>query len=216
MAKAKKKTSTPLKTSSLAISGLIIGIIALLLSALPIINNFAFVLGVLALIFSIIALIKVRQGRVTGKGMGISGVVISVLSLVIVLASQAMYSAALTSAANKLNDVADRASGAQTNNLLKNEVGVTLGQFSSTTDQYGLNATALPVTVTNKDAEQESYTVQIEAVDASGNRITDDTVIVNDLGAKQSQEEDAFKYIDQSQVDAIKTAKFNIVKVTQM
>lgn len=65
--------------------GLILGIIALVLSAMPIINNFAFILGVVGLIFGIVGVVGTRDKKKSGKGMAVASVIIAALACVIVL-----------------------------------------------------------------------------------------------------------------------------------
>lgn len=128
-----------------------------------------------------------------------------------------MYSQALNKVSNAAKNAStslSNASGDRTAELLKSDVTVTLGQFTVTADQYMTN-TELPVTVVNRASDKKSYTIHIEAVDASGNRITDDTVYANDLTAGQKQDFKAFAYVPSDKVDALKAAKFNIVSVSQ-
>lgn len=209
------------KNSGLAIAGFVIAIIGLLLSALPIINNFAFILGVLGLIFAIISLVKARKNDAK-KGMAIAAAILSVLTIGVVLITQQIYSKAVNEASKslqetsqQLDDQLKKSTGEATEELLKNDVEVTLGQFQATTDEYGLATTNLPVTVKNKNSQEKTYSIQIEAVDASGNRIADDTIYVNNLGSGQSQELKAFQFVQSDVLESVKTASFKIKTVTQ-
>lgn len=83
--------SPPKKGAGLAIASLVLGIIALLLSWVPIINNLAAVLAVVGLGLGIPALLRARRGTHEGRGMSIAGLVTSALALVLVLATQALY-----------------------------------------------------------------------------------------------------------------------------
>lgn len=204
------------KLSTGALVGLILGIIALLLSALPIINNFAALLAVVGLVFGIIGLVGVNKGKRRGKGIAITAVILTVLSLIIVIASQAFYGSVLDSASKEVNKSIDKASGDATSEVLGKDVDVTLGTFSAVTGDYGLVTTSLPVKMTNKLGDAKSYTVKIEAVDASGTRIADDTVYADKLSANQSQNFEAFKYVESTKLDAVKTASFKIVSVSEM
>lgn len=80
------------KKESIAISliALIIGIIALVLSWVPIVNNLAAIFAIIGLIFEIIAVVINRKNK---KTIGIVAIVISIISFVIVLATQSFYSA---------------------------------------------------------------------------------------------------------------------------
>lgn len=205
-----------LKMSASALVGLILGIIGILLSALPIINNFAALLGVAGLVLGIIGIVGTKKGKRRGKGMAIAAVILSVLTLIIVIASQALYSSVLDSASKEVTKSIDKSSGNATAEILGKDVDVTLGTFSVTTDQYGLNTTKLPVKVTNKLNEVKSYTVKVEAVNTEGTRIADDTVYVDKLGANQSQELEAFKYVDSNQIEVLKTATFKVATVSEI
>lgn len=76
----------------LGILAIIFGGLALLGSWIPIINNFSFILAVLALIFGLIGL---ALNRKRPKTLAIVGTVLSVVSIAIVLATQAMYAKSL-------------------------------------------------------------------------------------------------------------------------
>lgn len=199
------------KKSSLATAGMVLGIIGVVFSAVPIINNAAFVVGLLAAIFGIVVLVKTRTDKELRRGKAIAGVVMGVLTIVIVLASQYIYGQAL----NKVSEAVSSASGDRTSELLKNDVTITLGKFATSGDQY-MTTTELPVAVVNRATDKKSYTIHIEAVDATGARITDDTVYANDLNAGQKQDFKAFAFVTSDKVEALKTAKFNIVTVSQI
>lgn len=210
------------KTSTAAMVGLVAAIVALLFSAVPIINNFVLILAALGLVFGIVGIVNIRKGKSRGGKIAVSAIVISALAFIIVLASQAMYSAALNEASKSLdqvsqsaNETLDKATGNKTDELLKNDVSVDLGGFNASQDEYGFNTTYLPVTVTNKLDAAKSYAIQVEAVDAQGKRIADDYVYANDLGARQSQEFKLFQYVEAEKLDAIKAASFKIVSVSQ-
>lgn len=204
------------KLSTGAVVGLILGIISLLLSGIPIINNFAALLAVIGLAFAIVGIIGAKKGKRRGKGMATTALILSVLALVIVFASQAFYGSVIDGASKEVNKSLDKASGNATAEILGKDVDVTLGTFTATTGDYGIVTTSLPVKITNKLSESKSYTVKVEAVDASGNRILDDTVYADKLGAGQSQDLEAFKYIESTKLDSVKAATFKIASVSEM
>lgn len=76
----------------LGILAIIFGGLALLGSWMPIINNFSFILAILALIFGLIGF---AVNRKRPKTLAIIGTVLSVVSIAIVLATQAMYDKSL-------------------------------------------------------------------------------------------------------------------------
>ena len=85
------------KKESIAISliALIIGIIALVLSWVPIVNNLAAIFAIIGLIFGIIAVVINRKNK---KTIGIVAIVVSIISFIIVLATQTFYSAKIDEA----------------------------------------------------------------------------------------------------------------------
>ena len=76
----------------LGILAIIFGGLALLGSWMPIINNFSFILAILAIIFGLIGF---AVNRKRPKTLAIIGTVLSVVSIAIVLATQAMYAKSL-------------------------------------------------------------------------------------------------------------------------
>lgn len=83
--------------SAMAITGFVVGVIALLTSFIPIVNNISFFMALLALAFAIVGLVSTHRKTRRGKGLAVAGVIIAVLSGAIVLGSQSFYSAALDS-----------------------------------------------------------------------------------------------------------------------
>ena len=210
-APAPAASATKAPKSIAAIVGLILGIIALVLSAMPIINNFAFILGVVGLIFGIVGVVGTRDKKKSGKGMAVASVIIAALACVIVLASQAVYSAALDEAGAQL----DKATGDATEEILGSEVDVTLGDLTMKKGSYGMVESSMPITVKNLTDESHSYQIQVEAVNASGDRITQDYAYMNDLAAGQSQTVKAFTRVSSDEYDAMKKATVKLVSVSQ-
>ncbi len=91
-------------SSGLAIAGMVLGIIAILLSFLPIINNLSFFLAIVGLILSIVGLVKANKGTGAGKGMAIAGIVLCVISFAAVLGSQSVYKNALDKATDQVTN----------------------------------------------------------------------------------------------------------------
>lgn len=186
------------KKSGLATASLVLGIVGIALSFIPIINNAAFILGVFAVILGIIPFIKKAS-----RGKAIAGLILGVLAIFITLSLQSEWG-------NEL----DKNFGNSTEEVLAEDVNVTLGSFVATTDKYGLTDTKLVVTVKNITDEQKSYSFHIEAVDTEGKRIDDDYVYVNDLSAGQSQDFEAFTYVESDKIEAMKVASFNIIEAS--
>lgn len=93
----------PKTSSGLAIAGLVLGIIAILTSFLPIINNLSFFIALIGGVLAAIALVGALRGKHTAKGMSIAGVVLAVVSIVVVLVTQAAYGAAIDAVSDELS-----------------------------------------------------------------------------------------------------------------
>ncbi len=193
------------KSNGMSKASLIIGIVAMCTCFLPIVNNASFVMGILAAIFGIIALVKKQK-----KGKAIAGLVLGVLSVIITISLQNSWSKALDDLSNDLNTI----TGDNTEEVLKNNVDVTFGSFIGNVDEYGFTDTKLPVNVTNKSNEKKSFSIEIEAVDANGTRIDTDTIYISNLNPGQTQSETAFEFVSSDKVNDLKTAKFNVINVS--
>lgn len=206
-------TQTPRPSrSGFAVAGLILGIIAMTTAFLPIINNFSFFMALIGLVLAIVAVVGIRKGNSAGMGIAVAGLILCIIAGLTVLGTQAIFSAAVDDASQQL----DKMTGDATDEVLGVDVDVSLGEFSIRKDSYGLVKSELPVTITNLLDEQATYWVKVEAVDASGSRIADDTVYVNDLGPGQSTTQKAFPYVSSDSYDAMKNARFGIVSVSEM
>lgn len=107
---AQQMPPIPQSKSGMAIAGFVLGIIALLTSFLPIINNFSFFLAILGMIFGIVGMVGIMKGKKSGKGLAIAAIVICVVSGVVVLGTQSMYSGALDSATSSATTTSTSAS----------------------------------------------------------------------------------------------------------
>lgn len=194
------------KKSGLAVAGLVLGIIGICLSFIPVINNVAFFLGILAIIFGVITLVKK-----VGGGKAIAALVLGILSIIITLAMQSAISDALDETSKEL----DKITGESTEEVLKNDVDVKLGEFVVKEGEY-LTETELVVDVKNLTDKKKSFTIHIEAIAEDGSRIDDDYVYANDLNAGQSQQFKIFEYVENEKLDAMKKASFKIVEASSM
>ena len=185
-------------------ASLVLGIIGICTSFIPIINNLSFVMGILSVVFGIIAFAKKDR-----KGKVVISIILGILAVVITLNSQKALSDSLDAVSKEL----DKATGGSTEEILKNDVEVSLGNFEITKGQYSTD-TKLVVTVKNKTSETKSFTIQVEAVDTNGSRINQDYVYANNLTAGQSQDIEIFNYVTSDKLEAMKNATFNIVEAS--
>lgn len=99
-APAQTSASKPTRTTVCGILGVVFGALALLLSFIPIINNFAAILGFIGVILAVIAIIGTFRGKKHGKALAVVAAVLSVLSIVITLAMQQATVDAIDEAVN--------------------------------------------------------------------------------------------------------------------
>lgn len=192
------------KKSGFSTAGLVLGIIGVCTSAIPIINNLSFVLGVLAIVFGFIALAK-KAGKIKIFAV----IILGILSITITINSQKALSDSLSS----LTDELDKVAGNSTEEILANNVDVSIGNFEVTKEEY-FTETKLTVDVKNKSSETKSFSIQIEAVDANGSRINQDYIYANNLSAGQSQKFDIFNFVSSDILEDMKNATFKIVEVS--
>lgn len=94
--------------SVLGIIGLVLGVLALLLSFIPIVNNGSVILGIIGAILALIAVFGTRKNsKHRGMGISVAGLVASVLAVIIALALQASWGAALDKASDDLEKTTD-------------------------------------------------------------------------------------------------------------
>lgn len=84
--------AAPPEKRGLAVASMVIGIVAIVLSFIPVIGFLSFILGPIAVILGIVALIKKR-----GKGQAITGVITGALGFVIVTIGSLIFGAAVLS-----------------------------------------------------------------------------------------------------------------------
>ena len=193
------------KRSGFATAGLVLGIIGICLSFIPILNNASFFLGILAVIFAIVSLIKKAS-----KGKAIAGLILGILSIAITLSLQSSWAESLDKVSNDL----DNAAGNNTEEILDKDVDVSIGNFEGSLGEYGLVDSKLTVTVTNLTDDVKLFNIQVEAIDTSGSRIATDYITADSLGANQSQNFDIFTYVSSEDLEAMQNATFKVVEVS--
>lgn len=203
--------------SGFAVTALVLGIVGMVLSIIPIVNNLAFFIGIIAVVFAIVALITKNK-----KGLSIAGLITGILAIAITLMMQAAWSSALDevsdeldSATEELETTMDDATGENTEELLGTAVDVQLGTFTAEQDAYGFVTSSLPVTVTNLTSESASFSITIEAVNADGSRLNTDYVYCDSLSASQSMSDEVFTYISSDELEAYQNATFQVLEVSK-
>ena len=152
----------------MAVASLVLGIVALVTSILPIINNLSFLLA-------IVGLVGISKGKKSGKGLGVAGLVLSVIAFILVLVMQSAFSAALDQAMEESGlDTAtaqgvaagDSGSAAEPQAAEQSEAtqaayGVTIDGCRVTEDYQGNPAVVVTYTFTNNSDEATSFMVAL-------------------------------------------------------
>ena len=166
-------------TSGTAIAGLVLGIVALISSWIPIVNNFSFIIGAIGLVLAVVGVVGTVRGKRAGKGLAIAALVINIVACVVVLATQSAMSAAIddatsspevssvgTSSEPAVDDAADSAETQQATTDLAPGTSVELesGLVVSVdsvepglTNFDGSSVVGVRVTYVNNGSEQASY-----------------------------------------------------------
>lgn len=204
------------KMSALGITSLVLGIIGLIGSWIPILNNASFFIALFGVLFGVIGLITIARskGAKGGKGLTIVATLISVAAIVVVLATQSIYG----KAADEVSKSLDKAAGNATEEILNKDVTVDFGDYAVEEEIVGSYVSKnghLTVTVKNLTSDSKSYRIQLEAVDSAGNRIQSDYVYVNNLASGQSTSSDVFQAYTAEVVEQYTDATFKIVQVGQ-
>ena len=168
-------------TSAMAIVGLVLGIVALVTSWMPILNNGSFFLALLGALFAIVGLVSTLRRTRSGKGLAIAGLIICIIACAAVLAAQqatskaindavdsAKNSHAVTSTSAAPADASDGAGTATQSQDLALGTSITLADGltvsvdsvdTSLTKYDGSPITAVTVTYTNGGSQEASFNV---------------------------------------------------------
>ena len=162
--------------SGLAIASLVLGIIAIITSLLPIVNNLSFLLAILGVIFGIIGLVGISRGKKRGKGMAIAVLIINVVSFVLVLGSQTLYGQAINGATSQASQSVEQSATSETETASSSDSssseGYTISGEQFSEDDYGVRY--IEATLTNSsDKDYEYVQVGYSLYDASGNKVGD-------------------------------------------
>lgn len=156
-----------------AIVALVLGVIALISSWVPFINNVSFVFALVGVVFAVVGLVGTLRGKKSGRGLAIASTVVNVAAVAIVLATQSAYSAAIDEAASGTVQTSDGASAA----------APAAGETTSAepADKYSIDGEELTGDAysckisgvyTNKAGKDLSYVqVSYNLFDADGNQI---------------------------------------------
>ena len=178
-------------TSAMAIAGLVLGIVALVTSWMPILNNGSFFLALLGAIFAIVGLASTLRRTRSGKVLALAGLIICIIACAAVLAAQQATSKAINDAVDSAQNgpavtstsaapadaSGDADASAQSQDLalgtsitLADGLTVSVDSVDTSLTKYdGSPITAVTVTYTNGGSQEASFNVyDWKAQDAQG------------------------------------------------
>lgn len=167
--------------SAAAIVALVLGIIGLVSSWVPIINNLAFLLAGLGFIFGVVGLIGTLRGKKSGRGLAIASLIVCVIACAVVLATQSAYSNAIDEAAKGTVSSSPASTGDQAAATSANGEGDSAAESAADADKYSIEGEEFVADdynskicgiYTNKAGAKQGY-VQLSYTlfDADGNQI---------------------------------------------
>ncbi|MGQ0846376.1 MAG: CARDB domain-containing protein [Sporichthyaceae bacterium] len=195
--------------TGLAVTSLVLGIVAVVLCLVPIVNLFAALLAILGFVFGLVGWLGARKGKRGGRGKALAGTILAAVALVGAIGSSALYAAAVVEASESLN----RSFGGATAQVLAEDLTVEFGSYTAT-ESYGIRDGSLTVTVTNKGTERQSFDFKVDAVNADGTRIATDSAYVPDLAPGQSDEITMFDFASQKDIPLLKKASFEVIEAS--
>jgi Domain of unknown function (DUF4190) len=158
------------KGAGLAIASMVLGIVALVFSWIPIINNVAAIVAVVGLGLGIPGLVLARRGTHRGQGPAITGLVTSVLAIAVVILTQILFVKAIDEARQGLDEA-----------IVKSQTDLTEPVVEEDADP------AADVVPLGTPAQIGDYQVTVDAVELNG----DETV----AAANQFNEPPSGRYV---------------------
>lgn len=173
------------KFKGLAWSGLILGIVGVVGSIIPIVNNLTAVAAVVGLILAVIAIFGTKKVVATIGG------VLCILAVTFTVIAQQAFVNELDKTFGEVERSVQggSASGSQGGGTSAEQSGavndVTLNGCTTSTN-YGMTDVSADLDITNSTDSQASYWVTIGVDDTEGNRLSEINAIANNLQPGQS------------------------------
>ncbi len=162
MGSKKNENTASLPLSAMGITSLVMGILALMISWVPIINNVTFLFSILGLVFAIVAFVGIKHHKVRGRGLAYAGLITSIVGFAIMLATQSFYSAVLKGASEAVNDKPS-ASSTSNNDSEKAQKNDSAGNEEKSQDNNNDNKDA-----SEGEIDNGKYHVTIKGAELSG------------------------------------------------
>lgn len=147
--------------SAAAIVALVLGVIGLVSSWVPIINNFAFLLAGLGLIFGVVGLIGTLRGKKSGRGLAIASLIVCAIACAVVLATQSAYSNAIDEATKGAVSSSPASAGGETAATDANGSAAEVGAAATTGAEAGAASDAEKYGIEGEEFVADDYNSKI-------------------------------------------------------
>jgi hypothetical protein len=191
----KSHASKPVQT--MIFVGLIVAALALMLGLIPNLNSFGAWLAVMSLAMGLLAFLNKSGGRTKQL------LLLATVALLVCVVSVSIQNGLRQS---HINNIIDRKDGRATQELLKNDVEIEIGEF----DDGGLS-----VTLYNKNSATKAYSVVVLAKNQAGENIIEQTVSFGVLDPEERREYKIFSSSSDILKEKLKTANFEVTTVSQ-
>ena len=194
------KTEKPRGSKSiqnLIFVGLIIAALALMFGLIPDLNSFGAWMAIMALAIGLLAYINKAGGRTKQL------ILLATSALVVCVISVSIQNGLRQ---NHINNIIDRKAGRATEQLLRKDVEIEVGEFGDD---------GLTITLFNKNSATKTYSIVVLAKNESGESIIEQTISFGVLDPREQKEYKIFSSAPAILREKLKTATFEITTVSQ-
>ena len=166
MGSKKNDNTASLPLSAMGITSLVMGILALMISWVPIINNvtflfsildITFLFSILGLVFAIVAFVGIKHHKVRGRGIAYAGLITSIVGFAIMLATQSLYGEVLKGVSEAVNDVFSDSSTSDDDSAENQEKSQDTNNGNKDASEGEIDGGAYHVTIEGAELSDEDY-----------------------------------------------------------
>jgi invasion protein IalB len=162
--------------SGMAIAGLILGIIALITSWMPFLNNMSFFIALVGVVLAIVGVVSTVKGTHSGKALAIVAIVINIVAMAAVLAAQSATETALNKAINgpSVSNVSESTTTDDSGSTSDASTATDSGSTSdaSTATDSGQEAATTDLAVGTSVSLDNGLSVSVDSVNKSVTNVT--------------------------------------------
>lgn len=153
----KNNATASLPLSAMGVTSLVMGILALVISWIPIINNITFLFSILGLVFAIVAFVGIKHHKVRGRGLAYAGLITSIVGFAIMLATQSFYGEVLKGVSEAVNDEFSDSSTSDDDSAENQEKSQDTNNGNKDASEGEIDGGAYHVTIEGAELSDEDY-----------------------------------------------------------